>query len=129
MTNTNPTVSRDVDDRSITFHFIKSNSFRVMHVSGAYGGITPRAEVHAAIYSERSPIPRQIRQAIAADNQLGEVLEQTQRDGVIREVEADLVMAPDVARSFGQWLIDKADIAEKLVAEDPAVHSTKGSSA
>jgi hypothetical protein len=110
------TTAESVDGKSLTFHFIKSSSFRVVHVSGAYGGVTPMGEIHAAVFNERGPIPRQIKYGVTTDGQLGDIVEIAQREGIIREVEADLVMNIEVARSLAKWLNEKADLAEKLTA-------------
>jgi hypothetical protein len=44
----------------IEFDFIKSNFFRVIHVDGAFGGLSPNGFVHMALYSERRAIPTKV---------------------------------------------------------------------
>ena len=39
----------------VRFHYLKSQLWRVVHVDGAIGGITPRGMIHAALYSEEEP--------------------------------------------------------------------------
>ncbi len=41
----------------IEFHYRKSNYFRVIKVNGAWGGLTPQADVQMSIFSERLPLP------------------------------------------------------------------------
>jgi hydrogenase maturation factor len=94
-------------ESSVAFHFIKSNSFRVVYANGAYGGITPRGEIHASFYNERSAIPRMIVHRIE-EGTLGEPLEIVTRGGIVREVEVDLVMSPETAMDVGNWLIENA---------------------
>src|SRR5689334_16135095 len=45
MTDTNP--------NKLRIEYKKSNSFRVIHADGAYGGTSPRLQLFIAFYSER----------------------------------------------------------------------------
>lgn len=86
----------------LEFHFEKANSFRVIHVDGAYGGISPANRmIHMAVFSERTPLPKLVVQMVQ-DGILGaEILEKrVSKPGVFREVEADLVMSLDIAISL-----------------------------
>lgn len=99
--------------RSIRFHYIKSGFFRVMHVDGAIGGPTPRGQIHMALFSERNPIPLVVTQTVEADGTVKpEPSELVVRDGLVREVEADIVLNVDTARSLAKWLSDNADLIE-----------------
>lgn len=103
----------------LKFTFQKSSSYRVLKVDGVWGGLTPKSEVQMAIYSERLPIPDT--QVIEIDDE-GRVrtLKQTgTTKGLIREVEATLCLPPQVARSVGQWLIDRANEFDRLVDSIP----------
>jgi len=91
----------------IRFHYIKSPGFRVLHVDGAVGGITPRGMIHLATYSERGAIPRILEQSFSVDR--GTPIEPEPRviearDGIVREMEADLVMTLNTAIEVRDWL-------------------------
>ena len=43
---------------SVKFHYIKSNSFRVLHVDGSLGGITPGRNIFVSLFSERGALPQ-----------------------------------------------------------------------
>lgn len=94
----------------INFDYIKANSFRVIHVDGAIGGLTPSRLVHAALYSERSAIPQRIVHEVAPDGTLGARIDaQTlARTGIVREVEIDVIMSPEVAHNLGLWLLERS---------------------
>jgi hypothetical protein len=109
----------------LRFHYIKSNHFRVIHADGAWGGLTPRLEIHMAVYSERPAIPDVIEQEINADQSLGSETAIHGRDGVIREVEADLVMSFPTAKALHAWLGQMLGHIEKLVAESQSVEPVK----
>jgi hypothetical protein len=89
----------------IKFHFIKANYFRAVHADGAFGGITPQGHVQMAVYSERRPIPLEITNTFDG-NQVGpEILEErVSKEGIVRELEVDLIMTVEVARSMQHWL-------------------------
>ena len=90
----------------IRFHYIKANGFRVIHIDGAHGGITPRGAIFAALYSERSPIPETTTHPIAEDGTLGEENKEDRkaREGIVREVEVGIMMDLGSAEAFHQWL-------------------------
>ena len=112
---------------NLKIHMIKTAAFRAIHVDGAHGGPTPQGLISMNVYSERAPIPQQLIHNIKPDHSLGEPVEIIGREGIVRDVEASLIMNPTVARSIAVWLIKKADIIEKLIAENPdAKISTKG---
>ena len=50
-----------VDAAELEFDFEKSNFFRVIHVDGVFGGISPGSNLlHMAIYNERQPLPKKV---------------------------------------------------------------------
>ena len=102
-------------EEKITFHYEKSSQFRVIHVDGAVGGLTPTLEVFVSIYNQRAPIPKVTVQKILPNGQLGDeiVEERVQKPGVFREVEVGLVMNLNVAKALHQWLGEKIELAEK----------------
>ncbi len=90
MSDAPPEVTLD----SITFHYIKGTQFRVIHVDGAIGSLTPRGLIHAALYSERAAIPQ---------------MEVVSRPGLVRELEASLMLDLNAAVSFRDWLSTRID--------------------
>lgn len=90
----------------VAFDYIKNPNFRIVRADGAIGGITPNGHVHFALYSERQPIPRRLVYDLPEDGTLGEpIAEETIcRDAIVREMEVDIFMSPDVARSLRDWL-------------------------
>lgn len=100
--------------RQIRFHYIKNNNFRVIHVDGAYGGLTPRGNIHMAVYSERNAIPRETTFALKDSGGLvDKPKEVVSRDGVVRELDADLMMDVKTAKEVHQWLGQQIAVIEK----------------
>jgi hypothetical protein len=103
----------------IRFHYIKSNGFRVVHVDGAHGGITPRGTIFAAIFSERAAIPEMTVHPISAEGTLGEESreERKAREGIVREVEIGLMMDLHAAEGLHQWLGEKIATLKEAAAK------------
>jgi len=105
----------------VALHYIKGNSFRVIHVDGALGGVAPSGMVVASVFNERPPIPVRVVHRLDALGRLeGEATEVVARDGFVREVEAELVMTLEVAKNLHEWLgqvISRATPAQGAGAE------------
>jgi hypothetical protein len=99
---------------TIPFNYIKSNDFRVIHVDGAIGSITPRGLLHAALYSERMPIPTVMIHKVGPDGRLSSPVEQESRPGVVREVEVSLLLDRNAADSLRIWLTDQIAELDRL---------------
>lgn len=107
------TPSQDSQPSSVKFHFIKSPLFRVMHIDGAYGGIGPHGHIHMAVFNERVAIPQLVEHEISATGQLGKELDRVSRDGIIRELEGDLVFDLDTAKALVRWIQEKINTIEQ----------------
>jgi len=105
----------DPEHKKVRFDYIKSNSFRVVYVEGAYGGAGPRGEVQMAVYNERWPIPLQTTHELDAQGNLGQEIraERASRDAVVREVEAELIMDVSTAKNMVAWLQELVEKIEK----------------
>jgi hypothetical protein len=94
----------------IAFDYIKSNSFRVICVDGAFGGLAPSGRsLHMAVFSERRALPRRIVHSVSPDGTVGDELREKRegRAAIIRELEADLSMDLPTAVAVHKWLGDK----------------------
>lgn len=105
--------SNGTPPKQIRFHYLKSNYFRVVHIDGAIGGVTPEGYIHASMYSERLAIPREQSFAIDENGALGELKDTLTRDGVVREMEIDAIMNIESAKSLRDWLTSNIERAEK----------------
>ena len=109
----------------IRYHFIKSNAFRSIHVDGVWGGIGPTKNIEMNIFSQRSPIPRQVVHQIDEENENGVVKQgeelrdlRVSRDGIVREIEASLIISPAVAAAIHGWLGEKLEALDSLEVEE-----------
>lgn len=89
---------------SIQFHSIKSNGFRVVHGDGVWGGTTPRGYISMSFFSERHPIPGELIHKTKPNGTLDREIGQEAREGIIREVEVEVVVDLETAKSLIPWL-------------------------
>ena len=103
-------------DDKVNFYYEKSNFFRVIHTDGVHGGISPQLNIHMAVFSERRPIPQQITHVIDDHGMLGseDLSLRVEKDGMFREVEADIVLSVELAKTVVGWLNDRIKEAEKV---------------
>ncbi len=94
--------SEPVAQVQLPIHFIKSSTFRVVHASGVWFGGDPHANLHLTFYNERSPIPKRL--VVILDDQgrvIGEdVSKRESKDGIVREMEVDVVLSLQDAKTF-----------------------------
>jgi hypothetical protein len=122
------TGQRSAEPQTVAFEYIKSQLFRVVHADGAVGGVTPSGNLHIAFFSERPAIPRMLVHQRNPDGTLGDLLpEQTVvRPGIIREMDFDVVIRPEVVDTLLNWLQDRKsdlkkhrDRAKKIQMKQP----------
>jgi hypothetical protein len=105
------------EQRTASFEFATSPAYRVVHVDGVWGGITPHGLIQMALFSDRKPFPSRV------DYQRGDggVLEEVRREqtdaAFEREIEVSGMLSVGVAKSLAAWL-------EERVAEIEAIHAT-----
>ena len=98
---------------TLTFHYIKSNQFRVIHVDGMIGTFTPSSEgIEMVLFSERQPIPLQVTYEFEDDGSATEV-SRVGREGVTREVDVNAIMSVDTAEQIGKWLLEQVAFARR----------------
>lgn len=101
----------------IAFDYIKSNSFRVLHVDGAHGG-PHRDGLVLNLYSERKPIPKTTVHPITQlpDQEkaysIGDELVEKRKElpALVREVEACVIMNRATAESIAKFIIEQLQI-------------------
>jgi hypothetical protein len=92
----------------IRIFYKKASDFKVVPVSGAWGGVTPQGYVHCELFHERAENPESVVLDIGQQPPK-EIDRSPQGQMFIRESMVGLAMHPEIARSVGRWLISKAD--------------------
>lgn len=111
---------------TVKFHFIKSPTFQIDHVDGAFGGITPRGTINIMFYSERNPLPKTVEHEVQ-NGVVGRELKEKResKDGIIRDVSRGVVMDIAVAVSLRDWLSQKIDEHKRIYSELPTDNDSK----
>jgi len=108
----NQNAEQKVEEKTIEFHYQKGNEFRVLHVDGVYGGLSPDGYINMSVYNQRRPIPQKVVHEIE-DQELGDEREEEResKEGVVREVEANIVMDVNTAVALRNWIDEKLEEA------------------
>ena len=101
---------------TVPFHYIKSNSFRVIHTDGAIGHVAPTGLIFVGLYSERLAIPQVMVHELTEGGQVGSehADERVGKQGVVREVEVGAMMTAETATILISWLQEKIELVHKL---------------
>ncbi len=98
-------------------------------MDGVIGGITPRGLIHFGVYSERAAMPQTVEQQVTPEGKLGAVIEQSGKDGIVREIDVDLILTVSAAADLRDWLTARIDDAKRLhAAEQDAQDQTNAAS-
>jgi hypothetical protein len=98
---------------NIRFYYEKGNFFRVIHVDGVLGGITPTRNIFVSLYNQRAPLPKVIEQRYLPDGTLGDEVCREGKTGVFREMEIGLVLTPSVAKEIANFLLEQAKLLQE----------------
>lgn len=99
----------------VRFNYTKSSNYRIVKADGAWGAISARGEIMMSIFTERPPIPDFEEYRIPeGGGQLVLTKRETRAEGMIREVEVSLAVAPQTALTLARWLFAKAKEYETL---------------
>lgn len=92
--------------KTVKIKFRKSNDYKIIPVTGVWGGLSPNNEVVFDLFIEKHLNPEFIEIEIENGRKVGE--KQKGEQAIIREVQIGIVLRPDIADSIGKWLIEKA---------------------
>ncbi len=101
----------------IDVHYLKTSSYRSYHVDGMFGGPTSLGKLYIELFLERSVTPQIIQYKVTSEGTLGEEVHRIGKEGIIREIEAGLIMDIAIAKAFRDWLNEKIELYEKLKNE------------
>jgi len=116
--------SISIENDRVKFQYQKSPQHKTIHVSGIFGGIMPDKKIQVHFWHNEVPIPKNIFHKIVKESgegyvNLGEEVEEerqfeeTPPPFLIRNIDISATIDPAVARSIGNWLINRADMIEK----------------
>jgi hypothetical protein len=92
----------------IKIEFKKATDYRIIPVSGAWGGVNPQGEIMVDLFVEKLEI-----ESVRLRVESGRPPVKIAREGQIqvRESQVGILVSAGIARSIGEWLIQKAQEA------------------
>lgn len=122
-----PTAEDENEVNRIAYHYVKSPAFRTLHMDGAMGASTPSGMLHMAIYAERPAIPQRTEHEVDADGRVGAMIPAgtVAKSGVVRELQADVMMDPGTAVALLLWLAEQLEVRGLDLEEALARRRTK----
>lgn len=103
----------DSTPSEVTYYFQKSPDFRTIHVDGAFGGLTPQANVSLSFFSERFAIPQSTIHSVVG-GVLGPEIARNVKPGIVREMEINCIMDIHTTKQVIEFLQNKVKDAENL---------------
>jgi len=105
------------ETEEVVFSYLKSGYFRVIHADGAWGGLSPRGDIHIAFYNERAAIPDVSKLVVSPEGRIITPEQFSASSQVVREVEVDVVVDLVTAKGLLRWLNEKVRALEGLMRE------------
>jgi hypothetical protein len=87
----------------------------VVYVHGAWGGVGPRGEIVAYLYQDTIEFPEQFSLVISDNGAIVKTETPEYEPKLTRTVRVTLLLTPNVALSFANWLREKAELAVKTL--------------
>jgi hypothetical protein len=105
------------NEHEVRVKYMKSNFFRVIHADGAWGGISPRGDIHMSFYSERGALPDSGVITVGDDGKSIKPEVAQGSGSLVREIECDLVFDLITAIGCRKWLDDKIKELNRIIKE------------
>lgn len=105
----------------IKIHYIKNAQFRSFYATGAFGGVAPTGLINLAFYVERPAIPLSIVHELNQEGSLaGELRDEREgKEGIVREVDCNIMIDLNTAKTIRGWLDQQVKILEAVVENNP----------
>ena len=111
---------------TVTFKFTESQHHRVIHVDGAWGGITGQGLIHMDLFSEYKSPPDSVRVQLE-DGKLPKELTRIGGEEITREREVTAMLNLRTAVAIRGWLNQKIDELAALSEEAERAAETEAS--
>jgi hypothetical protein len=90
----------------LKIEFRKVSDYKLIPVTGAWGGLSPQGEIIFDLFVEKREAPKSV--TIRIENGKAPLEIQREEGVTVRESQIGIVVRPDIALSIGKWLIEKA---------------------
>lgn len=100
----------------VNIFYRKSSDFKMLPVSGIWGGLTAQGYLYCELFFEKAETPESVILQVEVGKEAKEIGQRPEARMFIRETLVGLTMQPEIARSIGEWLIKNADQFKKKFA-------------
>jgi hypothetical protein len=101
----------DEKKSSLPIKYKRASDFKLIPATGAFGGPNPNGEIICNFFIEYRSFPENL-SVVVEDGKVPMQVESGKDDATyIRELQAGIVMRPDIARLIGEWLVREANKA------------------
>ena len=110
-------MSQGKKHESIRFEYSKGNDYRLVHATGAHGGMTPGGLIKFDLHSEFGISPDYEEFKLTPEGKLADRIsedEDATKLHLKRELQVGVVMSPQDAFHLGTWLLEKVKQAEEV---------------
>ena len=90
----------------IKIQYTKAKDYRIIPVTGAWGGMSPQGEIIFDLWVEKRDVVHSVTLRIEQGKPPQEI--ETALPESVREAQIGIVVRPDIAYSLGKWLMEKA---------------------
>jgi len=114
-----PDTGTTATSSELEIHFLKSNGFRVVHVTGAWFAGDPEGNMRLTFFNDRAPIPKKIVLNLN-DQGIATGENQSKREskmGVVRELEFDIILSLQAASQLHQTLGENLEAFRRIAAK------------
>ncbi|GEM_PF-333177 len=102
-------------DKQVKFVFKYDPDYRLIPCNGVWGGMTTRGDLKLDFMVESQATPDYVVHVIDVEaGELGKEIEREPPKHFIRELQVGILMSPDTAVAFADWLNGKLKEIEKL---------------
>ncbi len=112
----------------VRFNYELATDYRIIHATGAVGGITPSGNLKLDLYTEFGFSPDKDEWILNPDGTLNEQVvspQATEIIEVIRQKQAGIVIGIDEAENIAKWLLEKVKEAKELDAARRKIKNKK----
>ena len=93
----------------IRYKFVRSPSYRDIHIDGIWGRSHPGGYIQMAVFKDKSHLPNMVEYEIQEDGRLGKETGRDVPDSITREIEVDIAMNINVAILMRDWLNERIE--------------------
>ncbi len=100
--------------REVEFFFEFDKNYRIVATNGAWGGITPRGDIHVDFFVERQGIPESVKQTISEEGALGGITETKPGKRLVRTLQVGVLITVEEAQNLVKFLTDRIKQIEEI---------------